>query len=160
MLKANAEFQPAAPTCCWLLFNLGQCCESSATKSGLRKSREALESKWRDAGHTRRGTLNHRRLNAFIPFSLQLGKEKWILSFPHGARLCLQLFARGIRPVLTQAPTHAIRDFLELWLQVWWDPDISFTNHVCVMKRFHTTLLPTCTPSPCSLKLTTQLLIF
>lgn len=59
MLEAKAKFQPAAATCRRLLFGLGQCRKSSATKSGLRKSREALESKWGDAGRTRRETFNY-----------------------------------------------------------------------------------------------------
>lgn len=63
-------------------------------------------------------------------------------------------FARGIPPLSTQVSTHAILEPSELCLQVWLDPDVSFSKHMRVTKRFHTMLLPTHTPLPCSAKLT------
>lgn len=51
-IKVNAKLQPMAATCCSLLLNLGQGCNSSGAKSGLRKLREVLEFKWRDSGCT------------------------------------------------------------------------------------------------------------
>lgn len=45
LVKVHPELQSGVANCCSALFHLGQCRNSSATKSGLRKCRRALSGK-------------------------------------------------------------------------------------------------------------------